>query len=421
VEIKNNTLTEEIDRIKTIIGFDFNYNTITEAEEKLEVFEFGESYPDNIAYPVIAGATIKNWINNLTPDLNSFINRLKSKIKTGTKIDKIKIKSGASTKNANTEVPTGYNKPLVQYSYYDPNGVDTDVNGKIIKVKIDNAVLAKRRGIIMRNILKNKLGLTDDNFELSASGNKKSVIIGVPTTTLINFSKLKDYVKPKQIYDPKTEPNIKVTKCNSNINATGSAGKSPLYIADKIKLDFQGDGPVTFNYNSYVVPDRFVIRGTKDGKTYSTIKDTGFVTSLTNNDPMFKGLESELKLLFPKATLIGGKGSGTIKFNKSPGHSYIISVIAPFGGTQWGASLKCGEMKTTQTKPQGEELKDKNGKKIVDAYHKAYNDKGDISHDGEFKNGNLWSGKKYIYDDQELLRHIEIWKDGKNTGEKATI
>ena len=417
MKIKNNTLTEEIDRIKSLIGFDFNYNTITEAEEKLEIFEFGESYPDNIAYPVTRGATIKNWIDNLTPDLNSFINRLKSKIKTGTKIDKIKIKSGASTDNANTEVPTGYNLPLVQYSYYDPNGVDTDVNGKKIKVKIDNAVLAKRRGIIMRTILKKKLGLTDDNFELNASGNKKTVIVGVPATTLINFSKLKDYVKPKQIYDPKTEPNIKITKCNSNIKATGSAGKAPYYIADKIKLDFQGDGPVTFNYNSYAIPDRFVVRGTKDGKTYSTIKggDTGFITSLSNNDPMFKGLESELKSLFPKATLTGGKGSGTISFNKEPGVQYTIFVYAPFGGTYWGASLKCGEMKTT---PQDNT---EEGSKVKDGYHKTYNDNKDILMDGEFKDGKLYDGRNFVYDDMGLLSYIEIWKDGKNTGEQATL
>lgn len=411
-----NTLNEEVSRIKSLYDFDFNYdNLLIEAEEKLEVFEFGESYPDNIAYPVTPGSTIKNWKDNLTPDLNNFINRLKNKIDKGAKIDKIKIKSGASPEKATTVVPTGYNKDLVQYSYYDTNGdKETTVDGKTIKIKIDNEVLAKRRGILMKIILKIKLGLTDDNFELSSGGNKKSVVVGVPATTLINFTKLEGYVKPKQLYDPKTEPNIKVTKCNSNIKATGSGGKSPHYIADRIKLDFKGDGEVTFNYDAYAIPDRFVVRGTKDGgKTYSTITDTGFITSLTNNDPMFKGLESELKSLFPNKSLTGGKGSGSISFEKKKGVEYIIDVVAPFGGTLWGSTLKCGEMKTDQTKPQGEEL--------ADGYHKTYDNDKNILKDGEFKGGELWKGNHYIYDENDLLERIEIWENGKYSGRNGKI
>lgn len=36
-----------------------------------------------------------------------------------------------------------------------------------------------------------------------------------------------------------------------------------------------------------------------------------------------------------------------------------------------------------------------------------------LDEDGEFKNGKLWNGKKYIYDKQGLLLRIEIYKEGK--------
>lgn len=48
----------------------------------------------------------------------------------------------------------------------------------------------------------------------------------------------------------------------------------------------------------------------------------------------------------------------------------------------------------------------------------GYNKIPDGNHDkprmeGEFKNGRLWNGKLYIYDDDGLLLKIEIYKDGK--------
>jgi antitoxin component YwqK of YwqJK toxin-antitoxin module len=36
-----------------------------------------------------------------------------------------------------------------------------------------------------------------------------------------------------------------------------------------------------------------------------------------------------------------------------------------------------------------------------------------ITEDGEFRNGKLWNGKKYIYDKNGLIRKVEIWKEGK--------
>lgn len=53
---------------------------------------------------------------------------------------------------------------------------------------------------------------------------------------------------------------------------------------------------------------------------------------------------------------------------------------------------------------------------ITDGYHKTYNKNKDILMDGEFKSGNLWNGKHYIYDENGLLERIEVYKDGKYVG-----
>jgi len=56
------------------------------------------------------------------------------------------------------------------------------------------------------------------------------------------------------------------------------------------------------------------------------------------------------------------------------------------------------------------------GTKIVDGYHKTYNDNKDILMDGEFKDGKLIDGKHYIYDEYGLLERIEVYKNGKYVG-----
>lgn len=40
-----------------------------------------------------------------------------------------------------------------------------------------------------------------------------------------------------------------------------------------------------------------------------------------------------------------------------------------------------------------------------------------ITEDGEYKDGKLWNGKKYIYDKNGLLEKIEIYKEGKYVGD----
>lgn len=46
-------------------------------------------------------------------------------------------------------------------------------------------------------------------------------------------------------------------------------------------------------------------------------------------------------------------------------------------------------------------------------YNKIFNKNKDLWMDGNFKNGNLWDGRIYIYDNDGLLEKVEIYKKGK--------
>ncbi len=65
---------------------------------------------------------------------------------------------------------------------------------------------------------------------------------------------------------------------------------------------------------------------------------------------------------------------------------------------------------------KAEGVENLNGTKIIDGYHKTYNDDKDILMDGEFKDGKLIDGKHYIYDEYGLLEKIEVYKKGKYVG-----
>ena len=49
---------------------------------------------------------------------------------------------------------------------------------------------------------------------------------------------------------------------------------------------------------------------------------------------------------------------------------------------------------------------------LVDNYGKTYDDDKNILMDGEFKNGRLYNGRHYIYDEFGLLDHIKEYRDG---------
>ncbi len=59
------------------------------------------------------------------------------------------------------------------------------------------------------------------------------------------------------------------------------------------------------------------------------------------------------------------------------------------------------------------------GRLLKDGYHKTYNKNKDILMDGDFNDGKLWTGKHYIYDENGLLKRIDIYKNGKYFGKGA--
>lgn len=415
---KLNTLNEEVSRIKSLFDFDFNYDDLLiEAEESTSTFEFSDSYPDNIAFPLIPNSNAVHYnqalnSKNISPDLLSFIKRLKSKISGGVKIEKIKINSGASSDKPTTTPPDGYTKEMVQYSFRDPNGVkETVVGGKKIKISLDNKILAKNRGKYMGWILEHFIpSLKNVNIEYNPNLNKKVVSVILPSKVMVNMSThpeiSKEYIKPKKIYKPSFDKPSVIATCNKESKSTGSGGMGPKYIADRIKLELPKNysGNIKFKYNSYAIPDRFKLISVKNGKE-TKIKDTGFISS--SDGEMFTILQNELKTFFPDSKLNKG-GGGEISFKTEPDTAYYIDVIAPFGGTYWSASLGCGESeKTEKFNPNG--------------YNKTYNKNGDISMEGDFKNDKLFKGRKFVYDEDNLLHHIEIWENGKYTGRNGTI
>lgn len=65
------------------------------------------------------------------------------------------------------------------------------------------------------------------------------------------------------------------------------------------------------------------------------------------------------------------------------------------------------ENKKTAPKPSNVNNFEPNG------YNKIYNDDKELWQEGEFKNGLLWDGRLYIYDEDGLLLKVEVYKKGK--------
>lgn len=68
--------------------------------------------------------------------------------------------------------------------------------------------------------------------------------------------------------------------------------------------------------------------------------------------------------------------------------------------------------------PQKTRVPQKNGKALYSCYGPlpSYEHKR-LNNDGEFLDGKLWNGKKYVYDKDGLLLRIEIYKQGKYTAD----
>jgi|694.fasta_scaffold01254_39 hypothetical protein len=415
---KIQSLNEQRERMKTLYEFNFNYDKklLNEDENERETFKFKETFPDNLAYPIKPGVTFNTIndikLNELTPEFYDFITKLNLSISKGAKIDNVQIQSGASSEGATNQIPTGYSQELVNKSYYD--------NGK---VTYDNKVIALNRGKAIKGLIEKfvtplKGKISDPNPNL----NEKEVRVTIPSGVLFNFKEnpkfSREYRTPtKQFSDASV---IKVNKCETPIKASGSAGILPNYLADRIVIDFDVNyaGEIIFKGDSYVIPDRFVIKRNKLGGKEDLIKDSGYITSLSSGDPDFTSLSKQVKTI-TGMDLQGGVNGFTHTINKESGYNYFIDIYAPFGGTYWTANLECSTQPELKTPTPKSEFKDGEGQiYYVDLKTGKHSDKKEgnfqeLSHEGDFKNGKFFSGRKYVYDNDGILEKIEVWENGK--------
>lgn len=99
-----------------------------------------------------------------------------------------------------------------------------------------------------------------------------------------------------------------------------------------------------------------------------------------------------------KITYFDGTGTVTNTVEKEPVHP-MIKVKDPNDSKEKAPAI-VGAPKTQGVKwaPNG--------------YNKVYNSDGEISQDGEFKNGALWDGKVYVYDNDGILLKVKVYKNG---------
>jgi antitoxin component YwqK of YwqJK toxin-antitoxin module len=71
------------------------------------------------------------------------------------------------------------------------------------------------------------------------------------------------------------------------------------------------------------------------------------------------------------------------------------------------------KLKDSKPAPKVGDGKVLSGKFNPNAYNKVYNSEGEISQDGDFKDGKLWDGKVYVYDKDGILLKVQIFKNGK--------
>lgn len=87
---------------------------------------------------------------------------------------------------------------------------------------------------------------------------------------------------------------------------------------------------------------------------------------------------------------------------------------------EYGALLS--SEKIERVNPEKNEAKKPSGRKApviedkstlkLNGYNKVYNSNKELWQDGKFKDGKLWDGQVYIYDEDGLLLKIEVFKEG---------
>ena len=143
------------------------------------------------------------------------------------------------------------------------------------------------------------------------------------------------------------------------------------------------------NYNS---------TGKEDGKVtyYYSNGQIEFEYSARNGEPVGKAVRyyenGDIK------ELLEFKSDGSL------GKSEVKEMVSP------PIKLKDIQPKETTTRVIAPKIKD--GKFNPNGYNKVYNSNEELYQDGEFKDGRLFNGKMYVYDEDGILLKVKVYKDG---------
>jgi len=314
------------------------------------VYEFSDSFPDNIVLPIkpnqpaLTSFAAITKIDQLSISLQDFINTLNSavsagKLKTGT----ISIAAeAAGTTAATKSIPKGgWSQEQVDFSY--SNGA-----------KMNNQTLADRRAEAIETMIKKFVKLPAGvTITKTANGNgsKKSSKATVPiltynvnTNTQIQKNGKTETVNPKAqkyVAPAYNDAKIELTKCGSPMKANGLCGDP---IAYRTKLE-PTSGDITLSFSSYYIPDRMVVVKVLNN-TPTIIADTGYVSSNPQETQVeFGKLLDELNKTKPNGYNGQIKNSSEVasvpvKLD-DPNATYFMEIYAPLGPTIWDASLAC--------------------------------------------------------------------------------
>jgi antitoxin component YwqK of YwqJK toxin-antitoxin module len=84
-----------------------------------------------------------------------------------------------------------------------------------------------------------------------------------------------------------------------------------------------------------------------------------------------------------------------------------------YGYVTEATSANSSDLKRDSVDPDGRRLWVEEGKSFdPDGMNKLYDINGYLVIEGQFKEGKLWNGKIYAYDEDGIMTRIEIWKNG---------
>jgi hypothetical protein len=428
---------------KLLLETTYNKRLLT---EQTTTYEFKDSFSDNIVLPInpkqlnITSFDKITAISQLTPNLQNFINTLKSAI-IAKKLVKGAITITASADGstpATKQIPgdgTNWNQAQVDFSY--SNGAT-----------VSNQTLADRRAQGIEYIIKKFVKLPAEvtiTKTGNGSGTAKMVTVVAPITTYNAQTPKTNITNPKtkkvEIFDlaatkytvpSYTDVKIPIAKCNGNLEANGLSGNP---IAFRSKLETKS-GQVTMNFIPAYIPDRLVVtQYDKTKKTTKIIHDTGYVSDTPVSAQVdFGTILSELngKTKNGYDGTIKAPSAISIDLGNVPNTEYFVEIYAPLGPTAWLLSINCQVSTAPQSggKPTKVIPVPLQFSKIPD-YQRLYwnkdytqivaatdpNRSQDLAWAGVIKNNKWFDGELYIFDKDGILTNIDVYQSGVYTGQ----